>query len=307
MDMRIMPVLESPSGGIPQAWQNRKTSCSSPSQPVAGVCDSTNSMKLATSFESTFFPQHIIREAMETLFETRNLETGLNHLLSLNIGANTWTYNTIEEFFGDFAKRTGRMYVAIYNDNRHLNITLTSGDTEIAIEAEAHAPINATLSVFQRAADTCKLPKPPIPVEAKIPPIIFIGHGHSLLWRDLKDHLTEKHGYQVIAYEVGARAGHTIRDILEEMLRKSSFACLILTAEDETGDGKMRARQNIIHETGLFQGRLGFSRAIVLLEEGAEDFSNMNGIQRIRFASGNIKETYGEVLATLRREFGDQK
>lgn len=88
------------------------------------------------------------------------------------------------------------------------------------------------------------------------------------------------------------------------MLGRSSFACLVLTAEDEMADGTMRARRNVIHEAGLFQGRLGFSRAIVLLEEGAEEFSNIHGIQQIRFAKGNIKETFGEVLATLRREFG---
>ena len=30
----------------------------------------------------------------------------------------------------------------------------------------------------------------------------------------------------------------------------------------------VKARMNVIHEVGLFQGRLGFERAIVLLEEG---------------------------------------
>jgi hypothetical protein len=49
---------------------------------------------------------------------------------------------------------------------------------------------------------------------------------------------------------------------------------------------------------------LGFSKAIVLLEDGTEEFSNIAGIQQIRFAKGNIKETFGEVLAVLRREFG---
>jgi predicted nucleotide-binding protein len=87
------------------------------------------------------------------------------------------------------------------------------------------------------------------------------------------------------------------------MVRESSFALLVLTGEDEQADGQLRARQNVVHETGLFQGRLGFSRAIMLLEEGTEDFSNVHGIQQIRFAKGNIKETFGEVLATLKREF----
>jgi predicted nucleotide-binding protein len=106
----------------------------------------------------------------------------------------------------------------------------------------------------------------------------------------------------VEAYEVGARAGHTIRDVLTDMLGKSLFACLVLTAEDEMADGTMRARQNVIHEAGLFQGRLGFNKAIILIEEGTEEFSNIQGVQQIRFSKGNVKETFGEVLATLRRE-----
>jgi predicted nucleotide-binding protein len=67
---------------------------------------------------------------------------------------------------------------------------------------------------------------------------------------------------------------------------------------------KMLARQNVVHETGLFQGRLGLSLAIVLLEDGTEEFSNIAGVQQMRFAKGNIKEAFGDVLAVLKREFG---
>ena len=104
------------------------------------------------------------------------------------------------------------------------------------------------------------------------------------------------------AYEVGARAGHAIRDILEEMLSKSSFAIIVMTGEDKDDRGNMHARDNVIHELGLFQGRIGFPRAIVLLEEGTQEFSNIHGIQQIRYSRNNIKETFGEVLATLKRE-----
>jgi predicted nucleotide-binding protein len=64
----------------------------------------------------------------------------------------------------------------------------------------------------------------------------------------------------------------------------------------------MHARENVIHETGLFQGRLKHGRAVVLLEEGATEFSNIAGIQQIRFMKNNIRETFGDVLAVLRRE-----
>jgi predicted nucleotide-binding protein len=87
------------------------------------------------------------------------------------------------------------------------------------------------------------------------------------------------------------------------MLSNSSFALLVMTGEDEMSDGGLRARQNVVHEAGLFQGRLGFARAIVLLEAGAEEFSNIHGIEQIRFDKGRIKETFGDVVATIRREF----
>jgi len=87
------------------------------------------------------------------------------------------------------------------------------------------------------------------------------------------------------------------------MLENSTFAALVLTGEDEFKDGSVHPRENVIHEAGLFQGRLGFARAIVLLEGGAEEFSNIQGLQQIRFAKGRINETFGEVLATVRREF----
>jgi len=51
------------------------------------------------------------------------------------------------------------------------------------------------------------------------------------------------------------------------MMNHAGIALLVLTAEDETADGKEVARQNVVHEAGLFQGRLGFARAIILLEE----------------------------------------
>ncbi len=91
------------------------------------------------------------------------------------------------------------------------------------------------------------------------------------------------------------------------MLDESSFALLVLTGEDIHTNGELHARENVIHELGLFQGRLGFTRAIVLLEEGVKEFSNILGINQLRFTKGRIKETFGDVLATIRREFENNR
>ncbi|MDH2913258.1 nucleotide-binding protein [Kosakonia sp. HypNH10] len=52
------------------------------------------------------------------------------------------------------------------------------------------------------------------------------------------------------------------------MLDNACIAFIIMTVEDEKADGNRQARMNVIDEVGLFQGRLGFDRAILLLEDG---------------------------------------
>jgi len=86
------------------------------------------------------------------------------------------------------------------------------------------------------------------------------------------------------------------------MLDAAAIAVLVMTGEDEQTDGKLRARMNVVHEVGLFQGRLGFARAIVLLEEGCEEFSNIQGLGQIRFPKGNIKAAFDEARQVLERE-----
>ena len=86
------------------------------------------------------------------------------------------------------------------------------------------------------------------------------------------------------------------------MLDAAAIAFLVLTAEDEQASGKFQARANVIHEAGLFQGRLGFTRAIVLLEDGCEEFTNIQGLGQIRFPAGNVRAAFEEIRQVLERE-----
>ena len=105
-----------------------------------------------------------------------------------------------------------------------------------------------------------------------------------------------------MGYESESRLGSSIIAVLEGMLNRATFAVLVLTAEDETKSGSMRARQNVVHEAGLFQGRLGFKKAIVLKQEGTEDFSNIAGLQYISFSENRIDQTFYELRRVLARE-----
>jgi predicted nucleotide-binding protein len=132
---------------------------------------------------------------------------------------------------------------------------------------------------------------------------IFIGHGHDEQWRALKDFLQRSKGYVVVFYESEPRAGYSTIDNLQRMLNAANMALILHTAEDETKDGRVRARENTVHEAGLFQGKLGFSRAIILLEEGVEEYSNIQGLAQVRFPKDQISTAFGEVMQTIQREF----
>jgi predicted nucleotide-binding protein len=217
----------------------------------------------------------------------------------------TWQFDSAEEFFAEYRKGFSRARLEKKLNFCRLELsTFNSYDISTTVESDAKTrpEVLAILEIFNRNSKEAYIEEPAQPVK---PRIVFIGHGRNAQWRDLKDHLHDKHGLTVEAYEVGARAGHHIRDILDDMLMKSSFGILVMTAEDETAEGAFNPRLNVVHELGLFQGRLGFSRAIILLEQGTAEFSNIYGIQQIRFSKGNIKETFGDVLATIKREFAD--
>jgi predicted nucleotide-binding protein len=59
---------------------------------------------------------------------------------------------------------------------------------------------------------------------------------------------------------------------------------------------------NVVHEAGLFQGKLGFRKAILFLEEGCQDFSNVRGLTHIPFPKGKIEAQFHEATKVLKRE-----
>jgi predicted nucleotide-binding protein len=131
---------------------------------------------------------------------------------------------------------------------------------------------------------------------------VVIGHGRSPIWRELKDFIEDRLHLEWDEFTRVATAGVATADRLREMLDSAAIAFLIATGEDETVEGGLVARQNVVHEIGLFQGRLGFSRAIILLEEGCEEFSNIHGLGQVRFPKDRIDACFEEVGRVLERE-----
>ena len=89
---------------------------------------------------------------------------------------------------------------------------------------------------------------------------------------------------------------------IEAMLAAARMAFLVMTSEDHHADGTVHARENVVHEIGLFQAILGAARAIVMLENGCSRFSNLDGLTTINFPSGDVMACSEEIGGVLARE-----
>jgi Predicted nucleotide-binding protein containing TIR-like domain len=134
------------------------------------------------------------------------------------------------------------------------------------------------------------------------PKRVFIGHGKSPAWKRLKTFLVKKFKLKYEEFNRISAAGKTTQQKLTSMLSECGFAFLVFTAEDSHKDETRHARENVIHELGLFQSRLGWDKAIILLEEGCQQFSNILGHTQIRFPKGKIEKGFKEVERVLKRE-----
>ena len=254
-------------------------------------------------YHSTKFSARVIKEAHDLFLSQLDTTKKISnpYFMEVTIDDEEWGFDTLQEFLSEYPKGNS-CYFSHQIQKCEFRVFLRDKDfTRVYVKFPERSKIESIFQVFERNLDESKIVTEPEPLT------IFIGHGHDPQWRDLKDHLHEQHGLKVIAYEIGPRAGESIKDVLKNMLDESSFALLVLTGEDININGELHARENVIHELGLFQGRLGFTRAIALLEEGVQEFSNILGINQIRFAKERIKETFGDVLATIRREFKNNR
>ena len=132
---------------------------------------------------------------------------------------------------------------------------------------------------------------------------IFIGHGRSKLWKEVALYLKDELHLSCVNYfEKKSQAGRFIGDALRDFQNETTFAIIVMTAEDETKDNTMRTRQNVVHETGFFHGKLGFEKVAILKQDGVETFSNIDGLQYIPFSGNNINQTFTELQKMLKRE-----
>lgn len=137
-------------------------------------------------------------------------------------------------------------------------------------------------------------------VERKMNDKIFISYGHNeLLKLKLKEFIRDRLKREIIVLDELPNSGLTIVEKLEKASSYCNCAIVLLTKDDELMEGGMRARQNVIHEVGFFQGKYGRNKVILLCEKGVELFSNISGIMRIDFEATHFEAVYDSIRMEL--------
>jgi predicted nucleotide-binding protein len=128
---------------------------------------------------------------------------------------------------------------------------------------------------------------------------IFLSHGHSEVLRlRLKDFLQSRLKLEAIVLQDLPSSGLTVVEKLERAAERCFFAIILMTRDDEQAGGSHRARQNVVHELGFFQGKYGRQNVVLLAERGVELFSNISGIIRLEFDPNHFEA----VFDSLRQE-----
>lgn len=127
-----------------------------------------------------------------------------------------WKFDNEDEFYSDYRSpdTTGALFqLKGVGADLRLQYIGSSSVTIVEVQFPQRGQVEAVFEVFEAARVACFTP-PQRPLLR-----IFIGHGRSPQWRDLKDHLHEKHRLSVDAYEAGARAEYSIVGFLENVQR----------------------------------------------------------------------------------------
>ncbi|WP_111932347.1 TIR domain-containing protein [Paraburkholderia bryophila] len=132
---------------------------------------------------------------------------------------------------------------------------------------------------------------------------VFISHGRASDWREVQDFIERdlQHSTTELAQE--ANLGRTIFQKLVEHAATCDFAVIVMTGDDQDAEGNLRARENVMHEIGYFQGCYGPANVCLLHEEGVNIPSNLYGLVYIPFPKGMVSATFGVLMRELRAAY----
>jgi hypothetical protein len=127
---------------------------------------------------------------------------------------------------------------------------------------------------------------------------VFLSHGRSSEWVKIQTYLEKDIEIPTLELAQVPNLGRTVLQKLQEEAQKCSIAVIVMTGDDMTNEGEIRARENVLHEIGFFQGLYGLQNVVLLHEQGVNIPSNIHGLVYIGFP----KDTAEAALGALTRE-----
>ena len=121
---------------------------------------------------------------------------------------------------------------------------------------------------------------------------IFIVHGHDGELKHSVARVVEKQGIKAVILSEQANQGRTIIEKFEASSDVGGAICLF-TADDvgkakDASSESLRARQNVVLETGYFMGKLGRNHVVILADPEIEIPSDLSGVVRTNIADWKI-------------------
>lgn len=111
---------------------------------------------------------------------------------------------------------------------------------------------------------------------------VFVVHGHDNALKQEMARIIEKQGLEAIILSEQVNEGKTIIEKIEENSDVGAAICLF--TGDDFGRAKsvdnenLRARQNVVFESGYFMGKLGRKNVIIVADKNLELPSDMQGV-----------------------------
>ncbi len=129
-------------------------------------------------------------------------------------------------------------------------------------------------------------------------PEAFISHGKESAALDRLERFLRELGIEPLIVKDKASLDKDVDVKVNHYLSQAAFVVILATGDD-TIDGKLHPRQNVLHETGLAQKTHG-GKIIYLLEEKTEFPSNISPKVWERFNQGNMENVFLRIVIELK-------
>nr|WP_255639028.1 nucleotide-binding protein [Deinococcus betulae] len=128
---------------------------------------------------------------------------------------------------------------------------------------------------------------------------VFISHGRDGAWREVQEFIERTLRIPTLELAQEANRGRTIFQKLIDESDNCGYAVIVMTGDDRVEEEQIRARENVMHEIGYFQGKYGPDRICILHESGVNIPTNIQGIVYIPFPKDGVAAALGGLTREL--------